>query len=102
MIHVLASITVKPSQRDAFVAAFKQLVPEVLAEDGCIAYSPNIDTPTGLDAQSPVDENRVMVIEQWQSVEHLKAHLVAPHMQAFREKNGELVESMTLQICEPA
>lgn len=102
MIHVLAAITVKPSQRDAFIAAFKQLVPAVLAEDGCIAYSPNIDTPSGLDPQLPVDDNVLMVIEQWESVEHLKAHLAAPHMQAFREKNSNLVESMALRICEPA
>lgn len=102
MIHVLANITVKPGQRDAFVAAFKQLVPEVLAEDGCIAYGPNVDLATDIDRQAPVNDADVCVIEQWQSVEHLKAHLAAPHMTAFREAHGHMVDSMQLRICEPA
>lgn len=102
MVHVIATITVKSGQRRAFVEAFKQLVPTVSAEEGCLAYGPNIDVPSGIDRQAPPDDNAVIVIEQWQSVAHLEAHLAAPHMLAFREQHGHLVESLVLRICEPA
>ena len=39
MIHVLASITVKASERDAFLEIFKANVPKVLEEEGCVDYA---------------------------------------------------------------
>jgi len=43
MIHVLASITVKESERDAFLEIFKANVPKVLEEEGCVEYSATVD-----------------------------------------------------------
>ena len=102
MIHVIASITVKPGTRDAYVAAFKKLVPLVLAEKGCIAYGPTLDIQTDIAAQAPVEPNVVTIVEQWSHVEDLKAHLAAPHMADFRGKNGHMVESLVLKIHQPA
>ena len=38
MIHVVAKIEVVPGKRDAFLDEFHRLVPEVLAEEGCVEY----------------------------------------------------------------
>ena len=38
MIHVLASIQVKPGKRNAFLEIFKTNVPNVLQEEGCVEY----------------------------------------------------------------
>ena len=46
MIHVLASITVKTTERDAFLEIFKANVPKVLEEEGCVEYSATVDFPT--------------------------------------------------------
>ena len=46
MIHVLASITVKASEHDAFLEIFKANVPKVLEEEGCVEYSATVDFPT--------------------------------------------------------
>ena len=38
MIHVVAIITAKPGMRDQILAAYRDNVAAVHAEDGCIAY----------------------------------------------------------------
>lgn len=101
MIHVIASIRVKEGALDEYVALFKENVPHVLAEDGCVQYSPCVDADTGWKTQA-LDPQRMMVVEQWESMEALQAHARAPHMAAFRKKAGHLVEGMTLQVVEDA
>jgi len=101
MIHVVAQISLKPGCREDFLAEFHQLVPLVHAEDGCLEYGPAIDAETPIEAQA-IDENLVVVIEKWESVAHLEAHLAADHMQAYREKVKEMVSDTRLQILSPA
>ena len=80
MIHVIASIEIQSGERDAFLEAFHEIVAPVRAEQGCIEYGPAIDLATDIPAQSPVRSDVVTVVEKWESLEHLKAHLDAPHM----------------------
>ncbi len=102
MIHVIASIEIKPGTREAFLAIFKANVPAVLAEDGCLRYEPTIDADTGIPAQGGVRPNVVTIVEAWQSLAHLKAHLAAPHMATYRQKVKDLVVGAKLQVVEPA
>ena len=102
MIHVIATIEVVPGQRAAFIEAFRKNVPLVLAEDGCLEYGPAVDLPTGLPPQVPVREQVVTVVEKWRDLPALRAHLVAPHMVAYREVVKDLVRGVTLQVLEPA
>ena len=76
MISVIATISLKPGTRTDFLEIFNANVPAVLAEDGCVEYFPAIDVDAKLDAQSK-DENAVIVIEKWESLEALHAHLKA-------------------------
>jgi quinol monooxygenase YgiN len=99
MIHVLASVAVKPGKKDEFLRIFKANVANVIEEDGCIEYRPTVDVKTGLDPQV-VDENLVTVIEKWKSVEHLKTHLGAPHMLDYRQKVASMVEGVSLKVLE--
>jgi quinol monooxygenase YgiN len=102
MIHVLAGIELKPGTREAFLAIFKANVPAVLAESGCLRYEPTVDVDTGLPAQGGVRPNTVTIVEAWQSLPHLRAHLTAPHMATYRERVKDLVVGVTLQVVEPA
>ena len=102
MIHVIASIEVKPENRAQLLAAFAELVPQVKAEEGCLEYGPAIDLATPIERQTPPRDNVITVIEKWESVPALQAHLVAPHMDAFRERVQDLVDGLTLQVLEPA
>lgn len=97
MIHVIASIQVKQGNLPRFVEIFKSNMPAVLRENGCIAYVPTVDVPTGLPAQK-INENVVTIIEKWNSLRDLTAHLSAPHMLEYREKTKMLVEKTVIKI----
>lgn len=101
MIHVIASIGVKPGKRAEFIEIFKKNVPNVLAENGCVEYIPAIDTESGIDAQWK-DETVVTVIEKWKTIEALHAHLEAPHMEQFHNDTTKLTEDVSLTILEDA
>ena len=102
MIHVIAAIEVVEGKRDEFLEAFHELMPKVHEEKGCIEYGPTIDVPTDIGAQDPPRDNVVTILEKWDDVEALKAHLAAPHMGEYREKVRNLVAGVKLQIVEPA
>ena len=101
MIFVIATAEVKPGKREAFLAEFRKNVPNVLAEKGCIEYGPTVDAKTDIKAQIPVRENVVTIVEKWESLGALQAHLGAPHMLAYRERVKDYVVGVTLQILEP-
>lgn len=102
MIHVLATIELLPNQRQAFLAEFHKLIPKVHAEQGCLEYGAAVDVVTPIPIQSPPRANVVLVIEKWESVAALEAHLAAPHMADYRAATAEMVKSVTLQVLGPA
>ena len=99
MINVIASIQIKEGNISEFIDIFKSNIPMVLEEKGCIAYVPTIDVPTGLPPQE-LNANVVTIIEKWDSLEDLKAHLSAPHMLLYRKKTKHLVENMSVKVLE--
>ena len=102
MISVLATIEVAEGRRNDFLAVFRELVPKVMAEEGCVEYGPWLDVPTSISAQDPIRDNVVTAIEKWESIETLEAHLIAPHMLEFRKSIKDLVQGISLQILRPA
>jgi quinol monooxygenase YgiN len=52
------------------------------AEAGCITYR---------FSNALEDENTILVFEEWESDEHLKAHVQAPHMAQFNAQLKNLV-----------
>ncbi|MEZ6130962.1 MAG: putative quinol monooxygenase [Planctomycetaceae bacterium] len=101
MIIVIATITCRPGMRAAFLAEFAKIVPDVLAEQGCLEYGPTVDADTDLSNQNCSDD-RVTIVEKWESLADLKAHLVAPHMEAYRPGVKDLVAASELRILEAA
>jgi quinol monooxygenase YgiN len=102
MIHVIATIQTAPGRREEVLAEFRDLVPLVRAEAGCIEYDAAVDMQTAFDRQQPVRNDVVTVLEKWESVAALRDHLAAAHMMRFREKVKELVVGLELRVLEPA
>ncbi|QDU96736.1 putative quinol monooxygenase [Lignipirellula cremea] len=102
MIHVIAAIEIAAGRRDDFLAEFFKVVPLVLAEQGCLAYGPTIDVETNIPAQGDPRPDVVTVVEQWESLDDLEDHLMAPHMLEYRKRVQPLVQSVQLQVLEPA
>lgn len=101
MIHVLATVELHPGTRDRFLAELKLVVPKVRAEQGCLEYTPTVDAETSLPVQGDRRENVVVIVERWQTLQHLEAHLTAPHMVEYRPKVREFISRVGLQILEP-
>jgi quinol monooxygenase YgiN len=102
MIHVIATIEVRPGRRKELIAEYHRLVPLVRAEAGCIEYGPTVDVASGLAVQPPVRENVLVIVEKWESLEALKAHTQAPHMTAYREAVKNIVVGVELLVLESA
>lgn len=101
MITVLASISIKNGYKDAFIDIFKENMPSVLLEDGCMEYYPTIDVNSGLTAQQ-LEPQTITIVEKWKDLDALKAHLKAPHMIRYQGKVSEMVSSVSLKILQAA
>ena len=101
MIHVLASLQIKEGHLAEFIAIFKANVPNVLQEKGCVEYVPTIDVPTDLPPQA-INANIVTIVEKWECLEDLLAHLQAPHMLTYGEQVKDMLVGKSLKILKPA
>ncbi len=101
MINVIATVQVKEGKLSDFINLFKTVVPLVKAEKGCIEYFPAVDLPTDLPPQD-MNENVVTIIEKWESLDHLMAHLATKHMAEHMEKEKALVEKASIKILQEA
>jgi len=70
----------------------------IRAEAGCIEYGPVIDA-----ANSPAKygDDTFVVVEKWESPEHLRAHAASPHMAAYGAKTREMIDSRVIHIMQP-
>jgi quinol monooxygenase YgiN len=44
----------------------------------------------------------MVVVEKWASLDHLKVHLKAPHMDTYREQVKDLVDAVDLKVMAAA
>lgn len=101
MIHVLALVQTTSGHREDFLNEFARVAIPVRQESGCIEYGAAVDAVTDVTQQYLQGEDFVLIIEKWESLDHLKAHLVAPHMADYRIRVKPFVQSVRLQILEP-
>jgi len=101
MIHVIATIKVKSGMRETYLGILKANVPNVLAEKGCIAYVPTVDVESGIPVQVDLRADVVTLVETWESLADLQAHLKTPHMLDYREKVKDIVKNISLHVLTP-
>lgn len=102
MIYVIATVEVAEGKRSAFLEEFHKVVPYVHTEAGCIEYGPTIDFPSGIEVQEPLRDNVVTIMEKWENLDFLMAHLTAPHMKTYRKNVKDLVVGMKINVLQPA
>jgi quinol monooxygenase YgiN len=101
MIHVIATIELRPNSRDQYLKILQNNVPNVKAEAGCLQYEPAVDIDSGLPFQQTIRENVVTIVEAWESLEHLIAHLKTPHMLSYRDAVTPYVSKVSVQVMQP-
>jgi quinol monooxygenase YgiN len=100
MIHVIATITAQPGQRDAVLALFAKNRPAVLAENGCISYEAVVDVPDFGTIQTTLGNDTFAVIERWESAEALKAHAASAHMAEYGRNTKPLLASRVINVLQ--
>ena len=101
MIHVIATIELKPGCLEDYLKILKENVPKVKAEDGCLAYEPTIDIESGLPIKIEIRENVVTIVEAWETLAALQAHLKTEHMAAYREAVQDYVAGLSVRVLQP-
>jgi quinol monooxygenase YgiN len=93
MIYVVATASVKPDQREAFMEGARICIAETVKEDGCIGYDCHA---------SVTDPTRFVFVEQWNTRDQLMAHGRSDHLRAWRKLSAELVTKPTkVEIIAP-
>lgn len=103
MLTVIAEIRTRPGHhhRQAVLDQFARIIPTVLDEAGCHGYAPMVDTAAGVSFQTTAPDSIIMV-ELWESVAHLEAHLQTAHMKTWSEAvKGDVLETH-IRILEQA
>ena len=102
MIKVITTVELRPDALREFLDILEENIPKVKAEKGCLGYEPLVDVDSGLPIQGEVRQDTVTLIETWESLDVLGAHLRASHMAAFRKAAAGYVQSVNHQILQPA
>ena len=97
MIEVITEYSCLPGQRQRVLDAALALQAAVRDEVGCLGYSPLVDTPASMPDQL-LDPDGVVLVEQWQSLKHLHAHLSSPHQMDFERHTAEAVREMRQRV----
>lgn len=97
-IHLVVTMQLQPGAREAFVAAFRKVLPAVLAEKGCLRYLLCGDSAEG--PQAPRADT-LTLIEEWSGEAELQAHLASRHMAAYGETVRPLRAAVTLRKLRP-
>lgn len=101
MLTIIAEIRIQSGgqHRQNVLDAFQKIIPTVLAEEGCHGYEPLIDHKSNASFQTQ-EPDTIVMLEKWESVAHLEAHLATPHMQAHHEAVQHDVVDVKIRILE--
>lgn len=98
-VYVLCRFDLKA---DADIADYKKktldVIPKVHAEKGCRLYTLLEDAKTDWKAPMRFGERTFWMVEKWDSIEDLKAHIQAPHMKAFAPTVSGMRTSSTFHV----
>ncbi len=89
LLTVIAHMRARPGQEDRLRSALEALVEPTSRESGYVNY----------DLHESVEEpGHFFFYENWESAEHLDAHLQAPHLVEFADAMGDLLDEQGLTI----
>lgn len=101
MLTIIAEIKIKPGieHLERVVNSFQKITPTVLAEEGCFGYELLVNHDAQVPYQAPL-ENTIVMLEKWQSIKHLDAHLATVHMREHHSKVKDDVIGVEIRILE--
>ena len=82
-VSVVAISIAKPGFEERLREALESLVEPVRNETGALQYDLHRDRNEG---------RRFIVVERWENDETFQAHVVAPHIEAYRQRAKDWIE----------
>ena len=101
MIYLVVSVQVKEGKLNEFIRLFNETAVAVRQEKGCAGYIAAVDADINLPSRVR-DKNRVVVLEQWESMEALASHGSTPHMKVFFKSQRDLVDGSSIMALKEA
>jgi quinol monooxygenase YgiN len=102
-VYVLCRFDLKPdADISDYIAKTLSVVPAVRAENGCQMYTLLEDAKTDWEKPMRFGERTLWMVEKWDSIDALKAHLEAPHMKAFGPTVRSMRSSGTFHVLQEA
>ena len=103
MLTIIAEIQIRSGAKHYknVCHAFKKITPIVLLEKGCYGYELLTDYLTEVDFQTKVPDS-ITLLEHWESMQHLNAHLKTAHMQAYQAEVEDDVVGIKIRILAAA
>lgn len=89
LLTVIAYMKAAPGKEDELRAALEALIEPTSKEAGFVNYDLH---------QAEDDPGKFFFYENWESGEHLDAHLAAPHLVDFAQRMGEWLDEDGLTI----
>lgn len=101
MLIVIADIQIRSGaqHRENVLNAFRRITPVVLQEDGCYGYELLVDHEPDVSYQTKLPDS-ITMLEHWEGIEHLNAHLQTPHMQAYQQQVKDDVLDVKIRIMQ--
>lgn len=100
-VYVLCRFDLKPdADISDYIGKTRSIIPTVRAENGCRLYALLKDADTDWDKPMRFGERTLWMVEKWDSVEALKAHIAAPHMNAFGPTVRDMRSASTFHVLE--
>ena len=100
MLHVIVNMRIKEGRMQDFLAACEELRPLVLHESGCHAYEYTRDVVSPFSPEQPIEADRITLLERWETLDALKAHLETPHMKAAGARMKGMRASVEIRLTE--
>ncbi len=89
MIHVIATITIRPEKREQTLAAARVAIAATRQENGCISYDLH---------ESLTTPGTYVFVERWENRDCLTAHMNAEHFKVWRKAGADGVASRKIEI----
>jgi len=100
MVQLTVTVTTRPGCVPDYISAFRDLVPKVLLEEGCLEYGIYVDSKDPR-FDNPIRPDTVVLCEKWASIEALQHHTRnSPALNEFRRqvKDIKITSSYTLLV----
>lgn len=102
-VWVLCRFDLRPeADRADYIARTKAILGTVRKERGCLEYRLLGDCDTTWEKPQRFGDRTLWMLEKWESLHSLRAHLATPHMKAFGPKVSGLRSASSFHVLEDA